>query len=203
VDKVVDDQLPDTNILCIEAILDYLSDISLFLTTGTMSEGYSATQKRNLVVCATDYQLIVGQLYKLGLDNILWCCVLDHERPNILWECQSGVAGGHVGGKETSGRYYKQGYGGLWFKYAKEYAFSCDVCQRVGNPYHHDELPLHLSRALQAFEKWVVDFIGLINPPAKHSKERYIITTTNYLTRWAEEEGCSGFLYNHNNTIYF
>jgi transposase InsO family protein len=46
---------------------------------------------------------------------------------------------------------------------------------------------------LQAFEKWVVDFIGLINPPAKHSKERYIITTTNYLTRWDEAEVVQDF----------
>jgi hypothetical protein len=51
------------------------------------------------MVHAMDYQLIVGQLYKLGLDNILQCCVLDHERPDILWECHSGVAGGHIGRK--------------------------------------------------------------------------------------------------------
>jgi hypothetical protein len=36
---VVDDQLPNANLFCIEAILNYLSDIALFLTTGTMSEG--------------------------------------------------------------------------------------------------------------------------------------------------------------------
>lgn len=54
------------------------------------------------MVCATDYQLIAGQLYKLGLDNILRLCALDHERPDILWECHSGVAGGHVSGKATA-----------------------------------------------------------------------------------------------------
>jgi hypothetical protein len=98
--RVVDDQLPDADIFRIEAILDYLLDIALFLTTSTMPEGYSTTQKRNLVVRATDYQLIVGQLYKLGLDNILRHCVLDHERPDILWECHSGVVGGHVGERQ-------------------------------------------------------------------------------------------------------
>jgi hypothetical protein len=49
-----------------------------------------------------------------------------------------------------------------------------------------DELPLQPVRALQAFEKWAIDFIGPINPIAKHSKDRYIITMTNYLTCWAE-----------------
>jgi hypothetical protein len=41
---------------------------------------------------------------------------------------------------------------------------------------------------LQAFEKWAVEFVGMINPPAKRSGARYIITVTDYLTRWVEAE---------------
>jgi hypothetical protein len=40
---------------------------------------------------------------------------------------------------------------------------------------------------LQAFEKWEIDFVGSINPQARRSGARYIITTTQYLTRWANE----------------
>jgi hypothetical protein len=54
----------------------------------------------------------------------------------------------------------------------------------VGKPSRQDELPLQLVRALQEFEKWEVDFIGPINPKTKNSKARYIITATDYLTRW-------------------
>jgi hypothetical protein len=39
---------------------------------------------------------------------------------------------------------------------------------------------------LQAFEKWVVDFVGPINPPNKKLGDIYIITVTYYLTRWVE-----------------
>lgn len=39
---------------------------------------------------------------------------------------------------------------------------------------------------LRPFEKWVVDFFGPIALVARHSKAWYIITTTDYLTRWAE-----------------
>jgi hypothetical protein len=39
---------------------------------------------------------------------------------------------------------------------------------------------------LQAFEKWAIDFMGPINPPGKRTGERYIITATEYLTRWAK-----------------
>jgi len=45
------------------------------------------------------------------------------------------------------------------FKDAKEYAREYDVCQRVGNPSHRDELPLHPIWEMQVFEKWDVDFV--------------------------------------------
>jgi len=72
------------------------------------------------------------------------------------------------------------------FKYYMDYVGACDICHRLVKPYCCDEFHLHPLRALQAFEKWDVDLISLINPLARHSKERYTITTTDYLTKWDE-----------------
>ena len=49
-------------------------------------------------------------------------------------------------------------------------------------------MPLQLQMALQAFQKWVTDFVGPINPSGKKTCAGYIITATDYVTRWAEAQ---------------
>ena len=39
---------------------------------------------------------------------------------------------------------------------------------------------------LQAFDKWVVNFVGPINPLGKWTGDRYINIVKKYLTRWVE-----------------
>ena len=93
-----------------------------YLSTGVAPQDFSNAQKKNLVVTATDYQLIVGHLYNIHTNNILRRCVLEHERPRILAEANEGIAGGHYEGKDIV---QKVLHVGLWWpklhKDAKEY----------------------------------------------------------------------------------
>jgi len=73
-------------------------------------------------------------------------------------------------------------------KDTKAFCQGCDVCHRLGKPSRRDEMPLVPQVTLQLFDKWAIDFVGPINPTAKKSGAQNIITTTEYLTRWAEEQ---------------
>jgi hypothetical protein len=65
-------------------------------------QGYTIVQKKKLVVRTTDYQLVVGHLYKMGTDSILRRYALGHEGPRILAEAHEGITGGNYAGKDTT-----------------------------------------------------------------------------------------------------
>lgn len=46
---------------------------------------------------------------------------------------------------------------------------------------------------LQAFDKWEIDFVGLVSSQGKRTSARYIITATDYLTRWVEAKQLKDF----------
>jgi hypothetical protein len=60
----------------------------------------TVVHKKKLVVKEIDYELIIGNIYNLGVYGILRQCVLEHERPMILVESHDGIVGGHYVGKD-------------------------------------------------------------------------------------------------------
>jgi hypothetical protein len=173
--------------LAIRKVYDHFVEIVHFMSTGMAPSEYTITQKKQLVVCAADFSLIARQLYNMGPNEILRRCVMEEEIPLILAESHEGIARGHYAGKATTQKVLRAS---LWWptlhRDAKDYYRACDVCQRVGKPSRRDEIPLAPQLTLQAFEKWAIDFVGPINPLGKRTGARYIITITEYLTRWAE-----------------
>jgi hypothetical protein len=147
---------------------------------------YTIIQKKQLVVHTAYFSLIDGHLYKMGPDEILRRCVMEEERPLILAEEHEGIIGGHYAGKKTTQKILRDG---LWWptlhRDAKYYYRACDACQRVGKLSRRDEMLLQPHLTLQAFDKRAIDFVGPIKPPGKCTGARYIITGTEYLTRWA------------------
>ena len=67
----LEDSLPDLELFSIDVVDKEFDTIIHLLNTGYAPEGYSTLQKKQLVVKASEYTLIAGQLYKLGSDEIL------------------------------------------------------------------------------------------------------------------------------------
>lgn len=89
----LEDTLPDAQLLIIRKVDDHFIEIVQFLSTGMARYEYTVIQKKQLVVRAADFSLIVGQLYKMGPDEILRRCVMEAKRPLILEESHEGIAG--------------------------------------------------------------------------------------------------------------
>ena len=81
----VEDDLPDAPLFRIEAVSEELEEIAQFLENGQAPEGMSMKKKRILAMKDAPYSLINGFLYKMGLEDILRRCVLEHERNNIIY----------------------------------------------------------------------------------------------------------------------
>ena len=130
----IDDGFPYAQLFWVEVIDDHYAPIVQFLSTGVAPADMSISQKKQLVVKASNFQLIAGQLYKLGSDEILRQCFLPHEHGPILEEAPAGIAKGDYGGHATA---WKVLCAGLWWPVlhndATDYARSCDVCQWAGN----------------------------------------------------------------------
>ena len=92
-------------------------------------------KKQILAMKAASYSLINGFLYKMGLDDILKTCVLEHERNNIMYEAHYGLEKGHFQ-VDTAAKKIQQS--GLWwptlYKDCKKFVSQCDRCQRLGRP---------------------------------------------------------------------
>jgi hypothetical protein len=78
--------------LVIRKVDDHFTEIVQFLSTRMAPPEYTVIQKKQLLVCAADFSLIAGQLYKMGPDEILRRCVMEAERPLILAEAHEGIA---------------------------------------------------------------------------------------------------------------
>ena len=100
--RSLDDNLPDAYLFRVTMIEEKLEDIAYFLRTGKTPNDYTIVQHNQLmVVKVTDYQLIVGQLYKFGANENLRRCLHPHEREYIMREAHKGVVRGNYARKST------------------------------------------------------------------------------------------------------
>jgi transposase InsO family protein len=95
-------------------------------------------------------------------------------------------AGGHFSPKTTAYKILRAGY--YWpdlFKDAYAWARKCEKCALFAGKERLAALPLHPIIVEQPFMRWGIDFVGPINPSSS-AGHKWILTATDYFTRWTE-----------------
>eukprot|EP00253_Pinus_taeda_P034131 PITA_34131 len=101
-------------------------------------------------------------------------------------ELHDGPAGGHYARDATAHKILCVGY--YWttlFKDSHSYMRKCQVCQTIAGRQKKPSLPLQPVNIEQPFSQWGLDIIGEIVPHSS-KQHRYILTTTDYFTKWVE-----------------
>jgi hypothetical protein len=62
---------------------------------------------------------------------------------------------------------------------------ACAKCQKFSRKQQLKSLPLKPVASSRPFQQWGLDFIGEIHP-ASSGQHRWILTTTDYFTKWIE-----------------
>eukprot|EP00253_Pinus_taeda_P033678 PITA_33678 len=167
---IVDDQMSDEFFFSISVLSPWFADIANYLVSAQFPSHMSSKEKRRIVRKSAAFTWIGGNLFKLGPDQILRCCVREEEFFDILLTCHNGPCGGHFAAKWTTFKILQAGY--YWptlHQDVRRYISQCDRCQRIGKPTPRDEMLLQPQVNFEPFEKWGMDFVGPINPPSKQS----------------------------------
>ena len=126
----VEDDVPDAHLFRIKYVPAKLEEIAQFLENGQAPEGMSKKKKQILAMKDAPYNLINGFLYKMGLDDILKRCALEHERNNIMYEAHYGPVGVHFQADTTAKKIQQSRL--CWstlHKDCKIFVSQCDRCQ--------------------------------------------------------------------------
>ena len=123
-----------------------------FLNEGLPPENMPVVQRKKMAWRSRNFEVIMGILYRRGIDQILRRCVHKFEQKVILTEAHSGDAGGHYSGQVTAKKIFQAG---LWwplvFKDAHDFVKSCLICQRDNRPLDVDRMPLQPILPLEPF----------------------------------------------------
>jgi hypothetical protein len=113
-------------------------------------------------------------------------CLEKDEVEKVLSKIHASEVGGHFGGYTNAHKVLRAKY--YWpmlFKEAHVLCHKCIICQKDVGRVKKVAFPLQTVIVDSPFQQWGLDIIGPINPSSSQ-QHKYIITTTDYFTRWSE-----------------
>jgi len=143
-------------------------------------------KSRMLKLKAAKFCIINSALYWKYPGGMLLNCLVEEEAQRVVEDFHKGDCGGHLFWKTTANKILRAGY--YWpslfsdvFKAIK----NCHECQIFEGKRKLQPLPLKPIEVSAPFQQWGLDFIGEIHP-ASSRQHRWILTATDYFTKWIE-----------------
>jgi hypothetical protein len=165
---------------------EWYKNIVFYLKSGQFPVGMTTKERRSLKMKSNAYVLIYGILFQRNFDGMLLRCLSHSKSIEIMKEIHEGICGGHFAPMVTSHRIIRVGF--YWptlFRDVHAFVRKCLPCQKFFGKEKRVVMPLKTITVESPFTQWGLDVIGPINP--KSSKgHSYIITTTDYFTKWHE-----------------
>src|SRR4051812_44756917 len=164
--------------------LDTYSDLINFLDKGIYPPNNSDKQRKQLRKKAIHYFVRQNKLYKKNRkeNERPQRVITTTEREIIIYNMHSDHLAGHFGKTKTIQRTLSRYYWPTLGKDISEYIATCDICQRRGKPNRQEAL--HPLQVGQPFDRVGIDVVGPLT--ITEDNNRYIITATDYLTKWVE-----------------
>ena len=159
-------------------------EVCEFLNGGDFPKDLNPTQRKRLVVRASQYTMVDKDLYHKGKDGVLRRVPIKEEIVEILQKMHEEACGGHFSHDIMLRKILLTGF--TWpsiHKDIHEWCKSCDACQKARRR-HLQAGPLHPIVVFAPFEKWGIDAVGPL--PRTQSGKEFILVATDYMTKWVE-----------------
>jgi len=169
----------------------WYADICFVLLNLHAPPGLSRTKKRFLKMKASKFCVIDNVLFWKNHEGILLNCITLSETDNVMKEFHAGDCGGHLYWNSTVDKILRAGF--YWptlFADVKKFVVSCHKCQIFEGKRKLLPLPLKPISTKKPFQQWGLEFIGEIHPSSS-GQHRWILTATDYFTKWIEAIPCS------------
>ena len=169
------------------AFSPWYSDIIYVLKNLSPPPGMTRNKVRTLKLKAAKFCILNSALHWKDPGGILLNCLVEEEVKKFMEDFHRGECGGNIFWKSTANKILIAGY--YWptlFANVHKMVKRCHRCQIFEGKQKLQPLPLKPIEVSTPFQQLGLDFIGEIHP-ASSGQHRWILTTTDYFTKWMEE----------------